>query len=73
MKLKLYNSKGENKIVDIALKNLIEVENRIIAKYGHNSIVARDYDKGVIICSNGICIEDIAQNKKFKTLKKYGL
>lgn len=73
MKIKLINTKKESKIMDIECNNLLEIENCIIKKYGYGSIIARDYDKGILICSNGICIEDLKQKENFKTLKKYGL
>lgn len=73
MKVKLSNTKNESKIVDIQCNSLLEIENNIIKKYGFNSIIARDYDKGIILCSNGIFIEDIKQKEKFNNLKKYGL
>lgn len=73
MKVKLSNSKGQNKIIDVQCDSLLEVENCIIKKYGYNSIVARDYDKGLLVCSNGIYVEDIKQKEKFNYLKKYGL
>lgn len=73
MEVKLSNSKGQNKVVDVQCNNLLELENCIISKYGYGSIVARDYDKGLLICSNGIYIEDIKQKEKFNYLKKYGL
>lgn len=73
MKVKLSNIKNENKIVDVECNSLLEIENNIIKKYGFNYIIARDYDKGIILCENGIYIEDIKQKEKFNNLKKYGL
>lgn len=73
MKVRLSNSKGENKVIDVQCNSLLELENCIIGKYGYGSIIARDYDKGLLVCSNGICVEDIKQKEKFNYLKKYGL
>lgn len=71
LKVKLTNSKKENKIIDVDCNNLLELENHIIRKYGYNFIIARDYDKGLLVCTNGIYIEDIKQKEHFDYFKKF--
>ena len=51
-------------------KTLLEIANKILNVYGYGTIVAEDYDKGILILNNNFAIEDIKQNEKYKQMKK---
>ena len=71
MEIKVTNLKtNETRKVDMPQKTLLEIANKILNVYGYGTIVAEDYDKGILILNNNFAIEDIKQNEKYKQMKK---
>lgn len=72
MEIKVTNLKtNETKKANMPQKTLLEIANKILNTYGYGAIVAKDYDKGLLILNNGFAIEDIKQNEKYKQMKKF--
>ena len=72
MEIKVINLKtNETRKTDMPQKTLLEIANKILNVYGYGAIVAKDYDKGLLILNNGFAIEDIKQNEKYKQMKKF--
>ena len=72
MKIKVTNLKtNETRKANMPQKTLLEIANKILNIYGYGAIVAKDYDKGLLILNNGFAIEDTKQNEKYKQMKKF--
>ena len=72
MEIKVTNLKtNETRKSNMPQKTLLEIANKILNIYGYGAIVAKDYDKGLLILNNGFAIEDIKQNEKYKQMKKF--
>ena len=72
MEIKVTNLKtNETRKSNMPQKTLLEIANKILNVYGYGAIVAKDYDKGLLILNNGFAIEDIKQNEKYKQMKKF--
>lgn len=72
MEIKVTNLKtNETRKADMPQKTLSEIANKILNVYGYGAIIAKDYDKGLLILNNGFAIEDIKQNEKYKQMKKF--
>ena len=72
MEIKVTNLKtNETRKSNMPQKTLLEIANKILNVYGYGAIVAKDYDKGLLILNNGFAIEDTKQNEKYKQMKKF--
>ena len=72
MEIKVTNLKtNETRKTNMPQKTLLEIANKILNTYGYGAIIAKDYDKGLLILNNGFAIEDIKQNEKYKQMKKF--
>lgn len=72
MEIKVTNLKtNETRKTNMPQKTLLEIANKILNVYGYGAIIAKDYDKGLLILNNGFAIEDIKQNEKYKQMKKF--
>ena len=71
MEIKVTDLKtNKTRKADMPQKTLLEIANKILNVYGYGSIVAADYDEGILILNNFV-IEDIKQNEKYKQMKKF--
>lgn len=64
------NGKLESKTVATELNDFRVIISRFKAHY-NTYVESMDLDRGIVFLGNGLIIEDIAQNKKFKEFKKY--
>ena len=54
MEIKVTNLKtNETRKANMPQKTLLEIANKILNVYGYGAIVAKDYDKGLLILNNG--------------------
>ena len=72
MEIKVTNLKTkEVKKDNVPQNTLLEVEEKLFSVYGYGAIIAKDYDKGLLILNNGFAIEHTKQNEKYKQMKKF--
>ena len=72
IKISLMNKQGklESKTIKTEINNFNTIISRLKVKY-NTCIECLDLDRGIAILDNGLIVEDIAQNKKFKKMLKY--
>lgn len=64
------NGKMKTKTINTNAKDLVELADMLLAT-GKVRVETADYDRGILLLSNGIIAEDIEKNKRYKEMLKY--